>query len=98
MVQPNLAKVLIEQTPERVDDLEGMGIKFNKINGEFYDFLCCFAKVKISAAVIAKSAFLRKESHGSHHREDYPEKNNKEFKKIIKVSRKNCRNIYKYID
>jgi len=50
------------------------------------------------AALIAKSALLRKESHGSHHREDYPEKNDKEFKKIIKVSRKNCRNIYKYID
>lgn len=46
MAQPDLVKVLIEQTPERVHDLEGMGIKFNKINGEFYDFLCCLAKIK----------------------------------------------------
>ena len=46
MAYPDLAKILVEQTPDRVHDLEKIGIKFHKINGEFYDFLCCFSNVK----------------------------------------------------
>ena len=38
-----------------------------------------------------------KESRGSHHREDYPEKNDKEFREIIKVSREDDKNIYRFV-
>lgn len=53
MASPTLAKVLINETPSRVYELEKMGIEFQKVNGNFYDSLCCFARVKrkVAAAV-----------------------------------------------
>jgi fumarate reductase (CoM/CoB) subunit A len=50
MAYPELAKILVDQTPDRVNDLERIGIKFHKINGKFYDFLCCFSNVKRTVA------------------------------------------------
>lgn len=50
MALPELSKILVEQTPERIYELEKMGIKFNKINGDFYDYLSCFSSVKRAAA------------------------------------------------
>ena len=50
MALPELAKILVEQAPERVHDLEKMGIKFNKVGGKFYEYLCCFSNVKRTMA------------------------------------------------
>lgn len=52
MVYPELAKILIEQTPVRVYELEKMGVKFSKVNGDFYNILCCFANVKRKGAIV----------------------------------------------
>ena len=40
-----------------------------------------------TAILIVNSALLRKESRGSHYRKDFPAKNDKEWLKIIEISK-----------
>lgn len=52
MAIPGLARLVVEQTPQRVYELEQMGIVFEKDKeGKFYDYLCCFADVKRPGAI-----------------------------------------------
>ncbi len=90
------------------------GLKWliNKLEEEFYEkirFLKIENNLELknyfnlktminSAYIIAMASLLRKESRGSHHRSDYPEKDNKKFKKVLKIQRKNNTNIFNFIN
>jgi len=53
MVFPELARILVEETPQRIFELEKMGVEFYKPNGDFKRVLACFAnKKRYDAAVM----------------------------------------------